>query len=39
MTLADLWGGGGVTGVATPFQISKIKGSDKTNKKIEDNPL
>ena len=37
--LADL-GGGGVTGVATsPFQISKVKESNKTKQKIEDNPL
>ena len=34
--------GGGATGVATPppsFQISKIKESNKTKQKIEDNPL
>ena len=32
--------GGGVTGVATPpLQFSKIKESNKTKHKIEDNPL
>mgnify|MGYP003688468455 CR=1 FL=1 len=31
--------GGGVTGVAPPFEISKIKESNKTKQKIEDNPL
>ena len=34
-------GGGSGTGVATPppFQISKIKESNKTKQKIEDHPL
>ena len=36
MTLADLKGG---EGVATPLQISKIKESNKTEQKIENNPL
>ena len=36
MTLADLKGG---EGVATPFQTSKIKERNKTEQKIEDNPL
>ena len=36
--LADLEGGyGGCT--PPPFQISKIKESNKTKKKMEDNPL
>ena len=33
------FGGGGLGGLQLPFQISKIKGSDKTNQKREDNPL
>ena len=37
-TLADLEGGG-VTGVATPFQISKIKDSNKPKQIKEENPL
>ena len=31
--------GGGVTGVATLFQILKLKERNKTKQKIEDNPL
>ena len=38
-TLADLDGGGGLRGLQPPFQISKIKKSNKTKQKIEDNPL
>ena len=41
-TLADLegeGGGGGYGGCNPPFQISKIKESNKTKQKIEDNPL
>ena len=37
MTLADLGGGG--AGVATPLSNFKIKDSNKTEQKIEDNPL
>ena len=39
--MADLEEGGGGLGVATPlsFLISKIKGSNKTKQKIEDNHL
>ena len=32
-------GGGGYWGCNHPFQISKIKESNKTKKKIEGNPL
>ena len=39
-SLADLEGRGGVLrGLNTPFQISKIKESNKTKQKIEDNTL
>ena len=36
-----VWGGGVGSGVASPppFEISKIKESNKTKEKIEDNPL
>ena len=41
ISMADLEEGGGGLGVATPlsFLISKIKGSNKTKQKIEDNHL
>ena len=38
-SLADLEGGGMLRGLNTPFQISKIKESNKTKQKIEDNTL
>ena len=38
--LADLeLGGGGLRALQPPFQMSKIKESNKTEQKIEDNPL
>ena len=38
-TLVDLEGGGGLRGLQPLFQISKIKESNKTKHKIQDNPL